>query len=120
MRESFLNRAEENLEAANILFDLGLYNASANRFYYSCFHIAIAYLFSKGFEPTIDHQSALSLFINEFINKKKTFSSILKNSIYEMQNIRNYADYKSGVSKNSINKQKKLAKYFFNEVYKEL
>jgi uncharacterized protein (UPF0332 family) len=35
---------QESLEAAKILYEEGLYKASANRAYYSAFHAAIAAL----------------------------------------------------------------------------
>jgi uncharacterized protein (UPF0332 family) len=109
MKESFYNRANENLKAAELLFDAGLYNASANRAYYSAFHVTIAYLFDKGFEPVIDHKNVFSLFINELINKKKIFPSLYSKLIYELQDNRNLADYESGISKRkSVNHLKKI------------
>jgi len=41
MKIEFLNKANENLTAAKICFDNGLYNACANRAYYSALHSAI-------------------------------------------------------------------------------
>jgi len=38
----FLNKAEENLTAAQICFENGLYNACANRAYYAALHAAVA------------------------------------------------------------------------------
>ena len=107
MRDSFLKRANENLKAAELLFEAGLFNASANRAYYAAFHISISYLFSKGYKPMIDHRNVLSLFINEFINKKKIFPSNLKKIFHELQYARNYADYNED-------------KYFNKEIVKNM
>jgi len=40
----FLNKAKENLTAARICFDNGLYNACANRSYYAALHAVVAAL----------------------------------------------------------------------------
>ena len=40
--DEFLDKSKENIEAAKILFNNKLYNASANRSYYAAFHTAIA------------------------------------------------------------------------------
>ncbi len=45
MTESFYLKAVENLEAAKLLYDNGLNNASANRAYYAVFHISIAAIY---------------------------------------------------------------------------
>lgn len=119
MKSTFLERAKENLTAAELLFDAGLFNASANRANYSAFQISLVLLWNKGLEPKIDHKNALSLFINEFINKKKIFPSIYKNGLYSLQEIRNKADYQNGVNKKKAGEQLKFAKLFFSDLIKE-
>ena len=93
MKETFLYRANEDFEAAELLFENGKCNATANRAYYVAFHLVIAFLFDRGFIPSIDHRNALSMFCNEFVNKKKLFPSEVKKIFYELQNSRNEADY---------------------------
>ena len=100
MKESFLKRAKENLKAAELLFDNGLFNASANRAYYSAFHAIIVVLINNGLSPEIDHRKALSLFSSELINRRKIFPSRLKEDIYDLLNNRILADYGPGLSKN--------------------
>ena len=118
MKESFKNRALENLEAAELLFDNEKYNASANRAYYAAFHIAIAALFSIGLKPTIDHRSVQALFVDMFINKRKIISSDFKKYLYDLQNVRNTADYKDGASKKIVSKQLKKSKQFEETITK--
>ena len=113
MKESFKNRAIENLEAAELLFENGKYNASANRAYYAAFHLAIAALYSKSIKPNIDHRSVQSLFSDLFFNKRKVFPSKYKIYLNNMQDFRNIADYKQGLSKNNSKKQLNDAKEFF-------
>jgi len=120
MKESFLERTRENLKIAHIAFDNGCYNASANRAYYAVFHAATAFLFNKNYSFKIDHKNVLSLFINDFINRKKLFPSMFKKMIYEMQDIRNDADYKSGVGKSTANKQLKYANEILKIIFLEL
>ncbi|MDP2366338.1 MAG: HEPN domain-containing protein [Ignavibacteria bacterium] len=55
MKELFLERAKENLKAAELLFEQELFNASANRAYYAAFHAAIVAIMTAGVQPIIDH-----------------------------------------------------------------
>lgn len=119
MTKQFYYRARENAEAAEILFDRNKLNASANRAYYAVFHAILALLFHQGYQPAIDHRNALSLFCNEFVNKKKYFPSSVKKAIYELQNARIDADYGAGVSKNIANICLKKAKDFVSLISKE-
>ena len=48
MKESFKNRALENIQIADKAYELGCFNASANRAYYAAFHAAIAAIYSVG------------------------------------------------------------------------
>ncbi|MDQ1266236.1 MAG: hypothetical protein QG635_1388 [Bacteroidota bacterium] len=100
-------------------FDSGCYNASANRAYYAAFHAVIFYLLDNNFNAKIDHKTDLSLFINEFINKKKIFSSKYKEYLYDMRSFRNNADYKSGVSKKISAFQLKMSKDFCETILKD-
>ena len=120
MKETFLERAKENLQAAEHLFDIGLYNASANRAYYSAFQISMVLLWNKGLDPKVDHKNVLSLFINEFVNKRKLFPSIYKKELYNMQIIRNKADYQYGIKKAEAKAQLKFAQQLYSDVFKEI
>ncbi|MBM2815015.1 MAG: hypothetical protein HW421_1777 [Ignavibacteria bacterium] len=120
MIESFFQRALENLKAAELLFENGLYNASANRAYYSAFHAAIVVLFRNGLKPDIDHRKVLSLFSSELINKRKIFSSKFKEDIYEMQKNRILADYGTGISKTKSATQLKFTKEFIKIILKDI
>jgi len=120
MKDMFLNRAEENIKAAELLFNSELYNASVNRAYYSAFHIAIAALHSIGLEPTIDHRTIQALFADMFINRRKVLSSKYKNYLSDLQNLRNDADYKDGCSRKAALSQIKLAKEFYFTIISEI
>jgi uncharacterized protein (UPF0332 family) len=112
MKESFLLRAKENIEASELLFDIGKYNASANRAYYAAFHAAIAAIYSIGIEPNIDHKVIQSLFADNFCNRRKIVPSKYKGYLKDMQHIRSNADYRSGASKKDAKEQLKFAKEF--------
>jgi uncharacterized protein (UPF0332 family) len=102
MKESFFNRAKENLNAAAMLFDEGFNNTSANRAYYAAFHAAIAAIYVIGITPTIDHKNIQSLFADYYCNKRKILPSKYKRFLSDLQNTRNIADYKSGIDKNLL------------------
>ncbi|MBM2815037.1 MAG: hypothetical protein HW421_1799 [Ignavibacteria bacterium] len=112
MKETFLQRAKENLKAAELLFDNGLYNASANRAYYAAFHAAITAIFSSGILPDIDHRTVQTLFAEQFCNRRKILPSKYKSILQDMQKIRNDADYKDGINKKLSKQQLKSANEF--------
>jgi uncharacterized protein (UPF0332 family) len=113
MKEIFLELANENLKAAELLFDNNFFNASANRAYYSAFHIAIAAIYTLGITPAMDHRTVQTLFTEHYCNRRKVLPSKYKGFLPEMQHQRNNADYKNGVQKKTANKQLKDAKEFF-------
>lgn len=113
MKELFFEKAKENLKAAEILFEAGLYNASANRAYYSAFHIAIAALYSLGITPTNDHSKVQTLFADNFCNRRKLFASKYIDNFGDMWDNKNIADYKSTVKKDVAKKQLTNTKEFF-------
>ena len=113
MKESFKNRAIENLEAAELLFENGKYNASANRDCYAAFHLAIYMLYKIDIVPTIDHKTIQALFSDYYFNRRKVLPSIYKRYLSELQMIRNTADYYDGILKKQASKQLKMTKEFF-------
>jgi uncharacterized protein (UPF0332 family) len=112
MKESFINRAKENIRSAELNFENELFNASANRAYYAAFHAAIAAIYSVGIIPNIDHKIVRTLFSDNYFNRKKRLPSKYKGYLQDLQNIRSDADYKNGVSKNTAKQQLKNAKDF--------
>jgi uncharacterized protein (UPF0332 family) len=119
MQELFHLRARENLQAAERLFELELFNASANRAYYAAFHAALATLFRYGFTPNIDHKAVQSMFNGELINRRKIVPAHLKQSLQQLQDVRNIADYKNGVSKAKAADQLKKAVTFCSIILKD-
>ncbi len=57
MKNEFLTKAKENIEAATLLFDNELYNDCANRTYYAGFHAAIAVLADIGINTVHSHEA---------------------------------------------------------------
>ncbi len=112
MKELFYQRANENLEAAKLLYENDLINASANRAYYAAFHISIAAIYHIGIIPNIDHKIVQTLFVNHFFNKKKILPSSFKRYLKDLQDNRNLADYKTGISKKNAKQQLKDAVEF--------
>ena len=90
MEKDLLEKANENLEAARLLFDAGLHNASANRAYYAAFHAAIAALSAAGIRmDNIKHANVQAQFSGKLIQRRKVYSSRLKTSLPELQDTRN-------------------------------
>jgi uncharacterized protein (UPF0332 family) len=93
MVAELLAKSQENVKSAELLFDATCYNASANRAYYAAIHAAAAAIFHAGLLVEIDHRRVLSLFANTLISSRKLYSSDLKSQLYDLQNVRNTADY---------------------------
>jgi uncharacterized protein (UPF0332 family) len=102
---SFTARAAENLFSAQQLFEAGCYNASANRAYYAAFHAALAVLSAKKLPTNTDHEKVQANFNGILINQQKVFPMRIKRYLSDMQNVRNDADYKQGISKRTAKEQ---------------
>ncbi len=122
MKNEFLIKAEENLKAAELLFENGLYNASANRAYYAALHAAVAALSDIGIKTDqISHKAAQSNFSAELIRKRKVYPGHLKSYLMELQEKRNYADYRlMSVSKKVAARQLTKSEEFVALIVKEI
>ncbi len=121
MTNEFWERANENLQAAKMLFTASLFNAAANRAYYAAFHAAATIIEVKGLQFISDHKKVQSTFSNEVLRRSKHLSSELKQYLPTMHNCRAIADYeKPGVSKQKAKEQIHKAKYFLSCIEKEL
>lgn len=107
METTFSAKAQENIEAAELLFEHQLYNASANRAYYAAFHAAIAALVHAGvrFDRT-DHGFIQAKFSSELIHRRKIYPRRLRSYLPDLQMVRDDADYKlKSISKRAANRQ---------------
>jgi len=94
MKTEFLAKAEENITAAQICFENGLYNACANRAYYAALHAVVVALAHRGIRRNkIDHGQVQADFSGELIKRRKIYPAKLKSYLPDMQIIRNKADY---------------------------
>jgi len=118
----FTSKAKENLAAAQLLFDHGLYNASANRAYYAAFQAALVALARAKVldQSRVSHETAQGKFAAELIHRRKIYPSHLKSYLMELQGVRDDADYKlSSISKKEAAKQLRKAQEFVNLVTPE-
>ncbi len=122
MKMIFSAKAQENIEAAEILFENQKYNASASRAYYAAFHAAIAALKNAGFSiDKISHESLQAKFNGELIRKRKVYPSRFKSYLLDLQSVRLAADYKSiFVSKKVAGRQNKKAREYFEAIQQEI
>jgi len=92
----FVDKAEENLAAAECEYSHGRYNACANRAYYAMFHIAIAALLTFDVSPPgprLDHGWVQATFNERLIKRKKVYSARLAPDLLTVMAIRDTADY---------------------------
>ena len=94
MKNEFLAKAKENLTAAQVCFDNELFNACANRAYYSALQAAIAALAHKGIRrDKINHGQVQADFSGELIKRRKIYPAHLKSYLSDFQFVRDKADY---------------------------
>jgi len=122
MKNEFFTKATENIEAAELLFENRLYNASANRAYYAGFQAAIAALENIGIKfDRVRHEAVQANFAAELVQKRKIYGNHLKSYLMDLQNVRNFADYKlKFVSKKVAYRQLKKARELVEDVTKEI
>jgi len=94
MELDYLNKAKENINAAQICFDNCLYNACANRMYYALLQAVFVALKSRGIDRgKIDHKRVQADFAEKLIKRQKVYPTQYKSYLSSMQLIRNKADY---------------------------
>ncbi|KPA15886.1 HEPN domain protein [Candidatus Magnetomorum sp. HK-1] len=124
--DELLNKSKENIEAAKILFNNKLYNASANRSYYAAFHAAIASMNNANIikinhTELMSHKSVQAIFVKELILKRKTFSSNIKSYLTDLLRVRNIADYHAkGISKKIASRQLNKSVEFVQRLTEEI
>ncbi|MCP4549156.1 MAG: HEPN domain-containing protein [bacterium] len=95
METTFFAKASENIQAAEMLFESHMYNASANRAYYAAFHSAVAALAHAGIQlGRLKHDAVQARFNGELIRRRKIYSGRFKSYLPDLQAVRDDADYK--------------------------
>ena len=122
MKTEFLAKAEENLTAAQVCFENGLYNACANRTYYAALHAAVAAPAHRGIKrDKINHGQVQADFSGELIKRRKVYPSRFRSCLPDLQFVRNQADYSSeDVSRKRAYKRLSLSEELTGFVEKEI
>ncbi len=110
MHDLFLHRSAQNLQAAELLLNAALYDASANRAYYAAFDAAFVACLHFGVPIVPDHAKVLSAFCGELVARRKIFPADMKKMLYDLQQNRIRADYgNAALSKNVAQTSMKTA-----------
>jgi uncharacterized protein (UPF0332 family) len=122
--QRWMDKASENLAAAQLCFDHGYFNACANRLYYAMFQAGAAALLKHGLLPPkeqIGHDWLQSNFAGQLIHRRKIFSAKFRAYLSDAYRVRTLADYKSfSVSKKVALNELKKAKKFINAINSEV
>lgn len=115
-----LNQSKENLEEAEILFNINKFKGASNRAYYAIFHAikAILALEQKDFKK---HSSVIAYFNQEYISKE-IFPKELGKDITNIRLYREKSDYVDFyiITKEDCEVQIKKAKNIVNSIEKYL
>ncbi len=94
----WLEKARENLTAAQLCCDNALFNACANRAYYAMFQAGAAVLLKHEIAPSgekIGHEWLQSSFSGYLIHRRKMFSAKFRSYLNDAYWVRVRADYKT-------------------------
>ena len=89
-KEFLLRKSKENLSAASLLYEKGMYNAAANRAYYSVFQIVFNDMLKNGIVEKGDHESRHKLV---FIYMHKMFNGDTIAKFTRLMSSRKKSDY---------------------------
>ena len=94
----FLEKAEENLEAARSEFANRRYNSCASCCYYACFQAAVYALATAGIRPRgaserWGHNFVQAEFNGQLINRRKLYPAGLRTTLIQNYVLRETADY---------------------------
>jgi len=111
-----IERAEESLDSAKVLFNNGKLYSSVNRIYYAMFYSVISLLLTKGLSSS-KHSGVMSLFFKEFVNKGLVEKD-LGRFYADVFDLRMKSDYKipSKINKEQVGQWLKKADEFVNEI----
>ena len=93
--KEYLDQAEEEFNAANLLFNKGFYREAISRAYYSMFHAAQALLVIKKIYPK-SHKGVIQKFGEEFV-KPGLLEIKMGHILSQAESMRLKADYDVGV-----------------------
>lgn len=115
-----IENAEECLNAARSLYEIGSYRSSANRSYYAVFHSMRAILALDGID--MKHHSGIILEFRRLYIKTGVFDAKLSTIISALFDIRTESDYDDFyvISKKEVTEQLANAELFYNEIKKYL
>jgi uncharacterized protein (UPF0332 family) len=93
--DSFLQKAQESLDGAQSEYVNNRYNNCANRSYYACFQAAVYALSQAEIRPARDwgHDFVQAQFIGQLINRRKMYSTALRQALIQNYRLREIADY---------------------------
>jgi uncharacterized protein (UPF0332 family) len=93
-QEKYLQLAQDNLKAANAIYEMGLYRIAVSRAYYAMFYAASAMLLGQGI-ATSRHAGVGAAFAEQFVKTGKIDREFHTN-LARAQTSREIADYDLG------------------------
>ena len=94
----YIDKADENLAAAESELANRRYNSCASRCYYACFQAAIYALIQAGIQSSRaeqwSHEFVQAQFNGQLVNRRKLYPASLRRTLAENYSLREVADYK--------------------------
>lgn len=89
-----VERANKTFADAKAIVEAGMWNAAANRLYYSCYYMVTALLVSKGYE-TGTHSGVITLFGLHFVKEGLVPEEMGRfySKLFELRQTGDYADW---------------------------
>lgn len=119
----YLQKAKQSLQGAESEFARSRFDNATNRAYYACFQAAVAALLAADVPVQTEgggvtsHQSVHSHFAGLLVQRRKLYSSHLRNVLQDLLRDRTIADYHSlSVSATRANRALQLSQNFVSEI----
>lgn len=96
--EAFFAKAAQELATAELAFQSGDFNSTANRAYFAAFHAAIAVLALDGMTNTTnEHKWVHTTFSTHCVHRRKLFPAAFASILPDMMILRHKADYSTEI-----------------------
>lgn len=121
--DNYPTKAKDSLQGAESEFTQARFDNAVNRAYYACFQAAVAALLAADVPMqtagggVTSHQSVHSHFAGLLVQRRKLYSSHLRNVLQDLLRDRTIADYHSiSVSATRANRALQLSQTFVGEI----
>lgn len=120
--QAYLDKAQEDLQAAEVCINSQLPNNAARCAYFACYHAAIAALLAAGIRvKDWDHDQVQAKFNGVLVGKRHLYGQDLRGVLNDLMDLRHAADYTAEIiSKKNAERALRAAQNFIEAIERRL